>query len=100
MSLDPGVAARLRGRSERLAASAQGLALVDGQLMFGVPPWVCRAYVWAEHNRTDPTRAVARAHYGRDGEALVAANADCGLVRDARAWARRCAVLAAKLVHE
>ncbi len=100
VALDPSLAALLRSRSARLAAAAQGLAWINGELLFGVPAWVCRAYVWAEHNRTDPTMAIARAHYGRDGEAWVAANTDCGAVRDIRAKAKRCAELAAKLAHE
>lgn len=65
-TLDPTQAAALKARAERLTARAQGLTRVDGVVLWGVPLWVCKAFVWAQHRRADPVEACLVAHYGRD----------------------------------
>lgn len=62
---DP-VRAELAEAAGRMAALAEGLARVDGVLIWGVPRRIVRAYVWALHTGADPLAAVVVKAMGRE----------------------------------
>lgn len=75
--------ADLGSLAERLEGLAAGLAKIDGQLIWGVPRKVVRAYVWAIYQGEDAASACADAWFG----ASTTHTADVRAV--SAAWAAR-----------